>query len=61
LLGEYGIVITQGIGPLRRQLPLILEDSENQLSGFFGEMAEWFKLVDQRIRQNDLTVECVFG
>src|SRR5262249_13194871 len=50
LLGEYGIVVAKGIAPLRRQLPLILEDGENQLSGFFremlGEMAERFKLVD---------------
>ena len=64
LLGEYGIVVAKGIAPLRRQLPLILEDSENQLSGFFremlGEMAERFKLVDQRIRQYDLKIEHVF-
>jgi transposase len=42
LLGEYGIVVAKGIAPLRRQLPSILEDSENQLSGFFREMlARW--------------------
>lgn len=44
---------------------LILEDGENQLSGFFremlGEMAERLKLVDERIRQYDLKVEHVFG
>jgi transposase len=65
LLGEYGIVVARGIGPLRRQLSLILEDGENQLSGFFremlGEMAERFKLVDQRIGQYDLKVDRVFG
>ena len=65
LLGEYGIVVAKGIGPLRRQSPFILEDGENQLSGFFremlGEMAERFKLVDQRIRHYDLKVEHVFG
>jgi transposase len=26
LLGEYGIVVAKGIPPLRRELPLILED-----------------------------------
>src|SRR5713101_426303 len=55
LLGEYGIVIAKGIAPLRRELPLILDDGENQLSGFFremlGEMAERFKLLDQRCRR----------
>lgn len=65
LLGEYGIVVAKGIGPLRRQWPFILEDGENQLSGFFremlAEMVERFKLVDQRIRDYDLKVEHVFG
>jgi transposase len=64
LLAEYGIVIAKGIAPLRRNLPLILEDGENQLSGFFremlNEMAERLRLVDQRIRQYDLQVERVF-
>jgi transposase len=65
LLGEYGIVVAKGIAPLRRELPLILEDGENQLSGFFremlGEMAERLKLLDQRIRQYDFKVERIFS
>lgn len=65
LLGEYGIVVAQGLAPLRRELPLILDDEENQLSGLFremlGEMAERLKLLDQRIRQYDSKVERVFG
>jgi transposase len=64
LLGEYGIVMARGIGPLRRQLPIILEDDETELSGFFREMlremSERFKMVDQRIRQYDLRVDHVF-
>ena len=32
LLAEYGLVIPLGIGQLRNQLPLILEDAENELS-----------------------------
>jgi transposase len=35
LLGEYGIVVAQGLAPLRRELPLILDDEENHLSGLF--------------------------
>jgi transposase len=65
LLGEYGIVVAKGIAPLRRELPVILEDGEDKLSGFFremlGEMAERLKLLDQRIRQYDFKVERVFG
>jgi transposase len=33
LLGEFGIVLPQGIGQLRRRLPEIVEDSENGLPG----------------------------
>lgn len=65
LLGEYGIVMAKGIAPLRCELPLILDDGENQLSGLFremlGEMAERLNLLDQRIRQYDSKVEHVFG
>ena len=65
LLGEYGIVVANGIAPLRRELPHILDDGENQLSGLaremFGEMAERLKLLDQRIKQYDLKVERVFS
>ncbi|MGP1667305.1 MAG: IS110 family transposase [Rhodanobacter sp.] len=35
LLGEFGIVIPQGIGHIARRLPEILEDGENDLSGSF--------------------------
>jgi len=62
LLGEYGIVVAQGIGVLRRRLPEILEDAENGLSmparELFAELydelvhldtrAAWY---DQRIAQ----------
>ena len=33
LLGEFGIVLPQGIGQLRRRLPEILEDSKNGSTG----------------------------
>ena len=32
LLGEYGIVIGKGLAQLRKRLPEILEDAENDLS-----------------------------
>lgn len=35
LLAEYGIVVPQGLAALRRALPEILEDAENELSDFF--------------------------
>jgi transposase len=64
LLAEYGIVVTRGIAPLRRMLPVILEDAENGLSGLFREMlvemAERLRLLDERLRQYDLRVARVF-
>ena len=38
LLGEYGIVIVQGITHIRKQLPLILEDAQNELSDLAREL-----------------------
>jgi transposase len=35
LLAEYGIVLPQGVGVLRKRLPELLEDAENGLSEFF--------------------------
>lgn len=65
LLAEYGIVVNRGIAPLRRMLPVILEDAENGLSGLFREMlvemAERLRVLDERLRQYDLRVARVFG
>ena len=65
LLAEYGIVVTRGIAPLRRMLPVMLEDAENGLSGLFREMlvemAERLRVLDERLRQYDLRVARVFG
>lgn len=35
LLGEFGIIINQGITPLRKVIPKILEDGENELDPLF--------------------------
>ena len=53
LLGEYGIVAAAGIARLRRQLPDILEDADNQLSvvarQLFAELQEQLVAVDKRV------------
>jgi transposase len=65
LLAEYGIVVTRGIAPLRRMLAVILEDTENGVSGLargmLVEMAERLRLLDERIQKYDLRVAHVFG
>jgi transposase len=64
LLGEYGIVVVQGIDRLRRALPVILEDEANGLSGMFretlAEMGERLRWLDERCRRYELRIELVF-
>ena len=53
LLGEYGIVIPQGIGRLREHLPRLLEDGENNLTmrsrELFAELYEQLRWLDERV------------
>ena len=57
LLMEYGIVIAKQIGQLRRGLPLILADSDNELSSamraLFAELYEELKALDEQISEKD--------
>lgn len=57
LLGEYGIVVPQGIGQVRRRIPEILEDGENGLTarfrGWLTELLEAFRALDERIKNYD--------
>ena len=38
LLAEYGLVIPKGISHVTKQVPLILEDAENELPGVFRQL-----------------------
>lgn len=53
LLTEYGIVLPQGVGVLRKQLPRLLEDGENALSDIFRPLLarcyEQLQEVDEHI------------
>ncbi len=64
LLAEYGIVLPPGISQLRRGLPLILEDAENELTDFsrrlfaslYGELVQ----LDEKIAALDEQVRTVY-
>jgi transposase len=60
LLAEYGIVIGKGFGPLRRALPIVLENRDQRLSGLLleliAEISERLKLLEQRLHEYDLCV-----
>ena len=55
LLGEYGIVIPQGINWVRRRIPEILEDGENGLTarfrGWLSELYQELDALDKRVEE----------
>jgi transposase len=58
LLADYGIVVAKSIGKLRAELPLILEDAENELSPMardtFAQLHERLKELDEQIHGYDV-------
>lgn len=54
LLAEYGITVSQGIHKLRKSLPEILEDAENELSHFGRQL---FSNLYEEILEKDKKVE----
>lgn len=63
LLAEYGIVIPQNAERVRQQLPLILEDAENELTPLtrqlMQDLYERLVTVDERIRRCDQRLQQV--
>jgi transposase len=61
LLAEYGIVIAQGISHVRKQLPFILEDAENELSivsrKLFYNLYEQLQDADKKVQEYDLQIK----
>lgn len=57
LLSERGIIIEQGINQVRKRLPEILENLDNQLSALsrelFNELHERLKKLDTEIKQHE--------
>lgn len=60
LLAEYGIVVPQGIATIRKQLPDIIDDRENDLTPIMREIfAELYKSLtekDQRVQMMDAKI-----
>jgi transposase len=57
LLGEYGIVVAKGLWHLRKELPRILEDGENELTSItrslFYKLYEELCNLDEKIKEYD--------
>jgi transposase len=64
LLAEYGIIIPKGISHVRNQLPLILGNNENNLSGLMltniQELYESLVQLDQKIGRYEQIIERIF-
>lgn len=64
LLAEYGIVLPQHPGQVRRGLPTVLEDAENQLTGFgrelFRSLYEELAQLDEKISDADHRIQIAF-
>jgi len=55
LLGEYGVVVSQGISRLRKALPGVLEDADNGLPDMLREV---FAELGARIVELDRQIDC---
>ena len=64
LLAEYGIVIAKGFSTLKKRLPQILEDAENELTAdsreVFFELQEEFMALDKRVLLYDHKLKQLF-
>jgi transposase len=64
LLAEYGVVIAQGFAALKKRMPEIMEDAENELTfiarEFCAELYEEFFLLEQRIEIYDKKMQKIF-
>lgn len=61
LLGEYGLVIGQGVAQVRRRLPEILEDAENGLTvearALFTDLREQIVKLDEQVAAYQAKIE----
>jgi transposase len=64
LLAEYGLVVPQGIHKIKKQLPEILEDAENELSHagrqLFNDLYEEINEKNTKIKQYDIKLKTLF-
>lgn len=55
LLGEYGLVIPQGIGHIAKRVPSLIEDASNELPGTFrvliDRLLEHLKTLDRQVAE----------
>lgn len=64
LLAEHGIISAKGISQIRKHLPRILEDMENELIGsdreLFRDLYEEVRMLDEKIHNYDKKLEMIY-
>jgi len=61
LLGEYGLVVPQGIGYIAERVPALIEDAENELPGTFRlliqRLLEHLKILQKQVDEIELQIK----
>jgi len=61
LLGEFGLIIPQGIGHIARRVPALLEDATNDLPGAFRQLIDrllnQLKDLDRQVRELETDIK----
>ncbi|KVW76248.1 IS110 family transposase [Burkholderia ubonensis] len=61
LLAEFGIVVPKGIGHLERQVPELIEDADNELTGSFRllmqRLMDHLKELDRQVRELEAQIQ----
>jgi transposase len=61
LLGEFGLVVPQGIGYISSRVPAILDEAKNELPGAFYELVlrllEHFKDLDRQVKEMEQQIQ----
>jgi transposase len=64
LLAEHGIIAAKGISQIRKHLPRIVEDMENELTGsdreLFRDLYEEVRMLDEKIHSYDKKLEMIY-
>ena len=62
LLGEFGMVVPQGIGNITSRVPAILDEAKDELPGVFRELVlsllEHFKDLDRQVKEMEHQIQC---
>jgi len=65
LLAEYGVVVPKGINQIRKKLPEILEDAENELSHLgrelFFDLYQEISEIDEKIEKYSVKLGSIFA